>query len=76
MPNFPTTSYSWVAYDLKELSEDLDRLALDTSENITQVEAALCHHHLGKVLKSLILATRIGRAEWSSLSQQMQSLTT
>lgn len=40
MPNIiPTTSYGWVVSDLKDLSEDLNRIALETSENITEVEA-------------------------------------
>jgi len=62
----PTTGYGWVAYDLRDLAKDLDNLALLTSENISEVEAALCHFYLGQVLRSLILATRISRSEWTT----------
>jgi len=58
MPNIvPTTSYGWVVSDLRDLVVDLDRIALETGENITEVEASLCHFHLNKVLKSLFPAT-------------------
>ncbi len=77
MPNInPTTSYGWVVSDLKDLSEDLNRIALETSENITEVEATLCHYHLNKVLKSLLLTTRIARRRWPYLSPQTPSPTT
>lgn len=77
VPNIiPTSSYGWIVSDLRDISEDLYRIAIDTSEDITEVEAALAHFHLSKVLQSLILATRLGRRGWPSLSQQMLSLTT
>jgi hypothetical protein len=51
MPNIvPTTSYGWIVNDLRDMSEDLYRIATDTAENITEVEAALAHFHLDKVL--------------------------
>jgi len=77
MPNYvPDSRYGWVVYDLKDIARDLDTIATDTDEAITELEAALAHYHLKKVLGSLILATRISRAGWPSLHQQMQSLTT
>jgi hypothetical protein len=77
MPNIvPTTSYGWVVSDLRDLVVDLNRIALETGENITEVEATHCHFHLNKVLKSVLLATRLARLKWPSLSQQMLSLTT
>ena len=49
MPNIvPTTSYGWIVSDLRDISEDLYKIAIDTSENITEVEAALAHFHLSK----------------------------
>ena len=76
MPNIvPTTSYGWVVSDLKDISEDLYRIATDTTENITEVEAALAHYHISKVLHSLILATRIRRRAWPALSLQTLSST-
>jgi len=42
-----------------EDKEELHKIATEGSDNITDVEAALCHDHLSKVLKSLIVATRL-----------------
>ena len=69
MPNIiPTTSYGWIVSDLRDTSEDLYRIATDTTENITEVEATLAQFHFSKVLHSLILATRLGRRGWPPLS--------
>ncbi len=77
MPNFvPTTPYGWVVYVLKDLAKDLHRLQTLSTENISEVEAALSQHYLKQILEALILATRVGRRTWPSLSLQMQSLTT
>ncbi len=77
MPNIvPTTSYGWVVSDLQDIHRDLHRIATESTKSITEVEAALGHFQLSKVLRYLIAATRIGRREWPSLSQQMLSLTT
>ncbi len=65
-----------LAEDLKDVARDCEALALATTERITEVEAALCHAHLSKILRSLILATRISRATWPSPSLQMLSLIT
>ena len=46
--------------DSERSQRHLKMVATDTSENITEVEAALCQFHLSKVLQSLILA-RVGR---------------
>jgi len=74
MPNLsPSTGYGWVVYDLKDIARDLQRQR-DSTESITEVDSALAHFYLKKVLEDLILATRVSR-EWPSLSQQMQSLT-
>ncbi len=37
----------------------MHKIALDSFKKITEVEAALCHFHVSKVLKSLILAARL-----------------
>ncbi len=75
MPNIvPTTSYGWVVSDLKDVASDLQSIQSYSDENISEVEAALAHYYLKQVLQALILATRIGRRGWSSLSPQMQSL--
>ena len=75
MPNpISTTSYGWVVTDLKDIAEDLQQIATETTENITGVEATLCHLHLNKVLKSLLLATRSARCQCPS--PRMRSLTT
>ncbi len=67
MPNtIPTTSYGWVVSDLRDLANDLDQIAYETCESISEVEATLCHFHLDKVLKSLR----------TSMSLQTLSLTT
>ena len=72
MPNLtPNTSYGWVVYDLKDIVQRIQR---NSDGNITEVEAALAHFYLKKILEDLILATRVARAGWPSLSQQMQSL--
>ncbi len=77
MPNIvSTTAYGWVVSDLKDVASDLQSIQSYLDENISEVEAALAHYYLKQVVQALILATRIGRREWSSLSQQMQSLTT
>ncbi len=62
MPKHFQTAYAWVAEDLKDLAEELRRIALDTAESITQVESLLFHEHITKILDSLILATRMVRA--------------
>jgi len=65
MPNYvPTTSYGWIVSDLRDVAKDLERVQQFTDEAITEVEAALAHYHLKKVLESLILATRISRVGW------------
>ena len=74
MPNELRTQYGWIVEDLKDVATRLETLALQTDERITQVEAALCRFHLNKTLRFLILATRISRAQCSSLYPQMQSL--
>ena len=58
MPNYVhTTSYGWIAADLRNVVKDLDRIQEFTDEVITEVEPALAHYHLKKVLDSgLILA--------------------
>ena len=55
----PTTSYGWIVADLRDIAQDLDRIQISTEEAIPEVEAALAHFHLKKVLESLILAMRI-----------------
>ncbi len=62
--------------DLKDLAVKLADIALDTEENIAEVKAVPAQYYLKQILGSLILATRIGRRTWPSLSLQMQSLTT
>jgi len=70
MPNIvPSTSYRWIVYDLKDLATDLERIQRYTKDDTSDVEAALAHFYLDKVLEALILATRIGRRTWPSLSQ-------
>ncbi len=65
MSNYvPTTSYGWIVSDLRDVAKDLERVQQFTDEAITEVEAALAHYHLKKVLESLILATRISRVGW------------
>ena len=73
MPNIHRTAYGWVTEDLKDVARDIEALALGTSESITEVEATLCHAHLTKILRNLILATRIAKGEWSPLSLQIPS---
>ncbi len=75
MPNTFHNRYSYVVDDLKDLAFDLINIAADTQKNISEVEAALAQFYLKEILESLILATRIGRRTWPSLSPQMQSLT-
>jgi len=58
----PTTSYRWVAEDLKDLAEDLHRIATDTTENKALVESLTCYSNFTKILDSLILATRLAGA--------------
>ncbi len=58
---FLTTSYGWIVSDLQDVVTDLEKIATETTETITQVEAELCHHHLDKILKILILSTRLAR---------------
>ncbi len=74
LPEF--TRYRLVVTDLKDLAADINDIAQDTEENISEVEAVLAQHYLKQILEGLILATRIGRRTWPSLSLQMQSLTT
>jgi len=71
--------------DLKDLAVDLAVDLIDsalqtrhvyTQENISEVEAALAQFYRKHILESLILATRVGRRTWPSLSLQMQPLTT
>ncbi len=76
MPNNFLTRYRLVVQDLKNLDADIKDIAQDTTENMNEVEAFLAQYHLMQILEGLILATRIGRRTWPSLSQQMQSLTT
>jgi len=76
MPNTFLTRYRLVVNDLKELAVDVKEIAQDTIENISEVEAVLAQYYLKQILEGLILATKIGRRTWPSLSQQMQSLTT
>ena len=57
--------------DLKDLVYDVQAIARDTEENISEVEAVLAQYYLKEILEGLILATRIGRLKWPSLSQQM-----
>ena len=59
----PTTSYGWVVPDLKDIAEDLYKIATGTTEQITQVEAQVCHHHLNKILKSLLLAAGLAACQ-------------
>ncbi len=73
MPLAPMTSYGWVLSDVKDLAEDLHRIAW-TVENITPLEAALCHFHLNKVLKSLLLATRVSRRRCALLWLMVSSV--
>ncbi len=49
------TRYGWISEDLKDLAAELESIATTTKDNITDLEAALCHFHLSKVLKALIL---------------------
>ncbi len=53
----PTTSYGWVLSDLKDLSEDLRRVALETSQKAAggalfhqTRQDITCIHHVGLVL--------------------------
>ena len=75
MPNTHLTRCRLTANDLKDLAVELKRIAQDTQENISEVEAVLAQYYLTNILESLIPATRIGRRTWPSLSRQMQSLT-
>ncbi len=68
MPIHLHTPYAFIAEDLKDLATELDNIALQTTEKITECEAILCQYHLSKVLKSLILATRISSPSWPSHS--------
>ena len=74
MPDTFETRYGWVVSDLKDLAADLQEIQTDTQEAITEVEAALAHFYLKQVLEGLILATRVSRRTWPSLSQLTQSL--
>ena len=78
MPNHSPSRYAWVVADLKDIAiaQVLTDIQQDSTENISEVEASLSQFYLKQVLESLILATRIGRRTWPSLSLQMQSLTT
>ena len=76
MPNTHLTRYRLLVNDLKDLAVELAEIALDTEENISEVEAVLAQYYLKQILESMILATRIGRRTWPSPSLQMQSLTT
>ncbi len=76
MLNTQLTRYRLLVNDLKDLAVELKDIAQDTQENISKVEATLALYYLKQILEGLILATRIGRRSWPSLSQQMQSLTT
>ena len=69
MPNTFLTRYRLVVNDLKELAVDVKEIAQDTIENISEVEAALAQYYLKQILEGLILATKIGRRTWPSLSQ-------
>ncbi len=71
-----TTPYAWVVYDLKEIAAELHKLQILSKDNISSVEATQAQYYLKQVLEALILATRIGKREWPSLPQQMQSLIT
>ena len=76
MPHTHLTRYRLLVDDLKDLVAELREIAQDTEENISEVEALLAQYYLKQILESLILATRIGRRTWPSLSRQMLSLTT
>lgn len=65
-----TTSYGWIVHDLMDLTIDLERIQINSIDKISEVEAALCHFYLEKILKSLILATGIGRREWHPLANR------
>jgi len=73
---FPTTSYGWIVSDLRDIVTDLEKIATETTETITQVEAELCHHHLYKILKSLILSTRLARRRWPAACPRTPSSVT
>ena len=73
MPQVCLTRYRLLVNDLKDLAYDVKDIALHTEENISEVEAVLAQYYLKQILEGLILATRIGRRTWPSLSQQMQS---
>ncbi len=47
---FPLTAYGWTVEDLRDTAEDLLKIALETTDGITEVEAALAHYHLSIVL--------------------------
>lgn len=71
MPQIFLTRYRLLVNDLKDLVYDVQAIARDTEENISEVEAVLAQYYLKEILEGLILATRIGRLKWPSLSQQM-----
>ena len=71
MPQIFLTRYRLLVNDLKDLVYNVQAIARDTEENISEVEAVLAQYYLKEILEGLILATRIGRRKWPSLSQQL-----